>query len=149
MKRLQGWASSQLHGWRLYLVATCSFAAAFLLGTQATRAAYALGSTLAVGEQGDALVDAVSSSGPAAGAVVILAFVIKAWLADMKTGQTDLKGEIEKLAKFIGDLRDGDSRLREEFVVLKADQKDIVRRIQRLERKFGSGSTPKADESSG
>lgn len=138
-----------LRGWRLWSVTSVSFVVAFLTGALATRAAPALGTALATGDDASSLVDAVSSSGPAAGAVVILAFVIKAWLADMKIGQKDLKDEIEKLVKLISDLRDSDSKLREDFVVLRAEHKDTQRRLVRLERKFGSGATPKADESSG
>ncbi len=98
---------------------------------------FALRSAIANAAGDGDLIDAVQSSGPVMGSVLILAFVIKAWV-------TDLKGTVNNLQTKIETLSGTDNGLSAKLVTLEADLRDALRRIDRLERR-SSGTHPRGE----
>lgn len=77
---------------------------------------------------GDALLDTVASSGPATGAVVILAFLIRAWLGQQLAEITSLKTKVDALGST-------DASLRVDVAELRSELREHGRRIEVLEKK--------------
>jgi outer membrane murein-binding lipoprotein Lpp len=109
---------------------------------------FLLRSAIARAADGDNLIDAVQSSGPVMGSVLILAFVIKAWVTDLKGTVSNLQTKIETLSgadnglatKIIGI----ESAANAQIVTLQAELRDAQRRLERLERR-ASGAHPRSE----
>lgn len=81
----------------------------------------------AEGTKGDALLDTVASSGPATGAVVVLAFLIKTWLGSVLTEIASIKGKVETLGNT-------DASLRVDVAELRIELRAANKRIENVER---------------
>lgn len=77
---------------------------------------------------GDALLDTVASSGPATGAIIVLAFLIRTWHGQQLAEITSLKTKVDALGST-------DASLRVDVAEIRSEMREHSRRIDLLERK--------------
>lgn len=92
----------------------------------------------------DVVVDAVKTSGPAAGLVIILGYFLRTWQADIRTEIGKLETKIEHAGTADGNLKVEIAQLQGMIGTLRAENAGLIMRLERLERR-ASGSHPRGE----
>lgn len=92
----------------------------------------------------DPIVDAVKTSGPAAGLVIILGYFLRTWQADIRTEIGKLENKIETASNSDGSMRVELAQLHGHLGTLRAENAALVLRVERLERR-SSGTHPRGE----